>query len=145
MPRHAYQQTWDSVSRSVSDARYSVAGTADEGEIDRSGQSSALDIARETGLTSNDRVLEIGCGVARIGQRMASMCREWVGADVSVNMLVTQGGVRGGVSDQRRLFDLNGSDLTASPTSLSSRLLHGGIHDLEEWDRYRYCARPGAC
>jgi ubiquinone/menaquinone biosynthesis C-methylase UbiE len=140
VPRHAYQQTWDSVSRSVSDARYSVAGTADEAELDRSGQSSALDIARETGLTSSDRVLEIGCGVARIGQRMAALCREWVGADVSVNMLRHAKAACAAVSvNNVDFFHLNGSDLTGIPDASFDVVYCTAVFmHLEEWDRYRY-------
>ena len=140
VPRHAYQQTWDAVSRSVSDARYSVLGTADDAELDRSGQSSALDIARETGLTPTDRVLEIGCGVARIGLRMASMCREWVGADVSVNMLRHAKAACAAASVSNvDFFHLNGSDLTGLPDASFDVVYCTAVFmHLEEWDRYRY-------
>jgi ubiquinone/menaquinone biosynthesis C-methylase UbiE len=140
VPRHAYQATWDSVSQSVSDARYSVAGTADDAELDRSGHSSALDIARETGLTPNDRVLEIGCGVARIGQRIASMCREWVGSDVSVNMLRHAKAACAAASVTNvDFFHLNGSDLTGIPDASFDVVYCTAVFmHLEEWDRYRY-------
>jgi ubiquinone/menaquinone biosynthesis C-methylase UbiE len=140
VPRHAYQQTWDSVSQSVSDARYSVAGTADEAELDRSGHSSALDIARETGLTSTDRVLEIGCGVARIGQRIASMCKEWVGADVSVNMLRhAKAACEAASVSNVDFFHLNGTDLTGIPDASFDVVYCTAVFmHLEEWDRYRY-------
>lgn len=140
VPRHAYQQTWDSVSRSVSDARYSVAGTADEAEIERSGHSSAFDIAQETGLTPDDRVLEIGCGVARIGPRIASKCREWVGADVSVNMLrhAKEACAAAAVTNVD-FFHLNGSDLTGIPDASFDVVYCTAVFmHLEEWDRYRY-------
>jgi ubiquinone/menaquinone biosynthesis C-methylase UbiE len=140
VPRHLYQETWDSVSRSVSDARYSVAGTADQAELDRSGQSSALDIALETRMTSNDRVLEIGCGVARIGQRIASMCKEWVGADVSVNMLRHAKAACAAASVSNvDFFHLNGSDLTGIPDASFDVVYCTAVFmHLEEWDRYRY-------
>ena len=140
VPRHAYQQTWDSVSQSVSDARYSVAGTADEAELDRSGHSSALDIAREVGLTSNDRVLEIGCGVARIGQRIASMCKQWVGADVSVNMLRhAKAACAAASATNVDFFHLNGTDLAGIPDSSFDVVYCTAVFmHLEEWDRYRY-------
>ena len=140
VPRHAYQETWDSVSQSVSDARYSVAGTADEAELDRSGHSSALDIAREIGLTSNDRVLEIGCGVARIGQRIASMCKEWVGSDVSVNMLRHAKAACAAASVSNvDFFHLNGCDLTGIPDASFDVVYCTAVFmHLEEWDRYRY-------
>jgi SAM-dependent methyltransferase len=140
VPRHAYQQTWDSVSRSVSDARFSVSGTADDAELDRSGQSSALDISRETAMTSTDRVLEIGCGVARIGARMAPMCKQWVGADVSVNMLrhAKTACAAANVTNVD-FFHLNGSDLAGIPDASFDVVYCTAVFmHLEEWDRYRY-------
>ena len=39
------------------------------------------------GLTKNSRVLEIGCGMARVGRELAPHVGEWHGADISRNML----------------------------------------------------------
>jgi ubiquinone/menaquinone biosynthesis C-methylase UbiE len=39
------------------------------------------------GLNSTSRVLEIGCGMARVGTEMAPHVAEWHGADISRNML----------------------------------------------------------
>ncbi len=73
---------------------------------------------------------EIGCGVARIGQRIASMCREWVGSDVSVNMLRHAKAACAAASVTNvDFFHLNGSDLTGIPDAsfdvvYSHRRLH---------------------
>jgi ubiquinone/menaquinone biosynthesis C-methylase UbiE len=138
VPRHAYQQTWDAVSRSVSDARYSVAGTADQGELDRSGQSSATDVATETRMGPNDRVLEIGCGVGRIGAALAPRCREWVGADVSRNMLAH---AREALASHKNVgfLPLNGIDLAGLPDAWFDVVYCTAVFmHLEEWDRFRY-------
>ena len=91
-------------------------------------------------MTSNDRVLEIGCGVARIGQRIASMCREWVGADVSVNMLRHAKAACAAASVTNvDFFHLNGSDLTGIPDASFDVVYCTAVFmHLEEWDRYRY-------
>jgi SAM-dependent methyltransferase len=39
------------------------------------------------GLDKSSRVLEVGCGMARIGREMAPHVREWHGADIAKNML----------------------------------------------------------
>ena len=138
VPRHAYQQTWDSVSRSVSDARYAVAGTADVAEIDRTGQSSATDVANETGIAKDDRVLEIGCGVGRIGVALAPRCREWVGADVSLNMLAH---ARNALASHPNasFVHLNGIDLAGVPDASFDVVYCTAVFmHLEEWDRFRY-------
>ena len=47
-----------------------------------------LDILRATvGVQPADIVLEIGCGVGRVGRILAPFVREWIGCDVSTNML----------------------------------------------------------
>ncbi|MGH8010368.1 MAG: class I SAM-dependent methyltransferase, partial [Candidatus Binatia bacterium] len=38
-------------------------------------------------LQKSDRVLELGCGVARVGRELASFCGRWHGVDISENML----------------------------------------------------------
>jgi ubiquinone/menaquinone biosynthesis C-methylase UbiE len=39
------------------------------------------------GIKPTDVVLEIGCGIGRVGRVLAPICREWIGADVSENMI----------------------------------------------------------
>ena len=43
-----------------------------------------LELAR---IGAEDEVLEIGCGVGRIGLDLARHCRHWTGVDISSNML----------------------------------------------------------
>jgi len=63
LSRSDYGLVWNWVGRSLTAARWSVAGTADLAEIERTGLSSADTIARETGIGPTDVVLEIGCGI----------------------------------------------------------------------------------
>lgn len=138
VPRHAYQQTWDAVSRTLSDARFSVAGTADTQDLQRSGESTAADIRAETGLGATDRVLEIGCGVGRVGSKLAPHCREWVGADVSANMLRYAGEALRDIANAR-FVHLNGFDLAGLETAALNVVYCTAVFmHLDEWDRYRY-------
>jgi hypothetical protein len=86
-PRAAYRDVWNAASQSLTDARFSVSGTADVDELERSGASTADDIVVEAGVTPTDTVLEIGCGVGRVGAKLAPRCAQWIGADVSDQML----------------------------------------------------------
>jgi len=140
LPRHAYQETWDAVSRKLSDAQYSVAGTADTHVLDQSGESTANDVARETRITSADRVLEIGCGVGRVGVKLAARCREWVGADVSENMLRHAQQALASVNVTNASFvHLNGIDLSGIPDASFDVVYCTAVFmHLEEWDRFRY-------
>src|SRR5438874_878010 len=80
--RTDYARVWDIMSQSESDARCAVAGYADAVEWQRSGASTAEEVARETGIRHTDVVLEIGCGAARVGVQLAPKCARWIGADV---------------------------------------------------------------
>jgi ubiquinone/menaquinone biosynthesis C-methylase UbiE len=140
VPRHAYQETWDAVASNLNDARFSVAGTNDEGDLDRSGESTATDVQRETNVTTNDRVLEIGCGVGRVGVKLASRCREWVGSDVSEHMLRhTEAALAKVNAKNGRVFHLNGIDLDGlADASFDVVYCTTVFMHLDEWDRFRY-------
>jgi SAM-dependent methyltransferase len=138
VPRAAYQDTWDAVSRSLSDAQYSVAGTTDADELERSGESTANDIANETQITPKDVVLEIGCGVGRVGRHLAARCGEWIGADVSPQMLRHAQDALAGRTNVR-FVHLTGIDLTGvSDASMDVVYCTAVFMHLDEWERYRY-------
>ncbi len=148
-PRWAYGAVWNNSSRTLRNARISVAGYADQAEWDRSGLSTAQHIAKVTRMTPNDAVLEIGCGAGRVGDKMAPMCREWTGADVSQNML---GFAKEALTKHPnvRFVHLNGFDLTGVPDAAVDIVYCTAVFmHLDEWDRYRYVSeafrilRPG--
>jgi cyclopropane fatty-acyl-phospholipid synthase-like methyltransferase len=136
--RAEYGRVWDSVAQTRSDAMYSVAGYNDEAEWERSGRSTAGDVAAETGLTASDTVLDIGCGAGRVGVHLAPRCRTWIGADVSRQMLGHTKKALGAASNVE-LVHLTGDGL---PSSLDGRVdvvyCTTVFMHLEEWDRYRY-------
>ena len=138
--RGDYRVVWDSVATNLGDARVSVCGSPDDDEWDRTGVVSAETIARLTQMTTQDRVLEIGCGAGRVGRHIAASCREWVGADVSANMLeyarasLVADGVQNVAFEQ-----LQGSDLRAFPDASFDVVYCTAVFmHLDEWDRFRY-------
>jgi len=148
-PRAAYGAVWDAVATSLSDAQFSVAGTTDPVALAESGRSTADDVARETGIGPGDTVLEIGCGVARVGVSLAPRCARWIGADVSEEML---GHARVALAGQANVsfVHLNGVDLAGiADASVDVAYCTGVFMHLDEWERYRYLAeafrvlRPG--
>jgi ubiquinone/menaquinone biosynthesis C-methylase UbiE len=136
--RTEYGRVWDSVAQSRGDAMKAVAGHDSEAEWERSGRSTADDIAAETGLSPADTVLDIGCGAGRVGAHVAPRCRTWIGADVSRQMLAHARQALGGASNVE-LVHLSGDGL---PASLDGRVdvvyCTTVFMHLEEWDRYRY-------
>ena len=136
--RREYGRVWDSVAQTRSDAMFAVAGYADEAEWARSGRSTADDIASETGLTPADTVLDIGCGAGRVGVHLAPRSRQWIGADVSREMLAHTRAALGAAANVE-FVQLTGDGL---PASLDGRIdvvyCTTVFMHLEEWDRYRY-------
>ena len=138
--RGQYKSVWNSISTSEEDAKRVVAGLTDEDIIRQSVSLTLAMLQRYVGLARDDVVLEIGAGVGRVGAAVAPLCREWIGTDVSENMVRHM---------QRRLAALrnvrviatNGCDLAAIPSG-SVDLVYCTVvfPHLDEWDRYGYIA-----
>lgn len=136
--RREYGRVWDSVAQSRSDAMKAVAGHDSDAEWDRSGRSTADDIAAETGLSAADTVLDIGCGAGRVGVHLAPRSRTWIGADVSREMLAHTRTALGGAGNVD-FVQLTGDGLPASLDGTIDVVYCTTVFmHLEEWDRYRY-------
>ncbi len=147
--RGDYGAEWDAAAQSLVEARISVYGSADEGLYDYSGDATAKELVRVCGITKDDVVLEIGCGVGRVGSKLAPLCREWVGCDVSRAMLEHTRAAMGPQTNFR-LVHLNGRDLHGvEDASVDVVYCSAVFMHLDEWDRYRYVCeafrvlRPG--
>ncbi len=64
-----------------------IAGSEDEGLFIKGGRFEADFLREKVGINPTDTVLEIGCGVGRVGAHLAPHCRLWIGCDVSPNMV----------------------------------------------------------
>src|SRR5438105_3300340 len=82
-----YKDIWDKLSTNFNDASYHVCCVNDEDEIRRNGTITAAFLSDVLRIRKIDKVLEIGCGVARIGRELAPYCGEWHGSDISGNMI----------------------------------------------------------
>jgi len=83
----SYQEFWDRQSETVEAAIRAVDGSSDESTVQHTGIWTANQVAHALDLQTTDCVLELGCGVGRIGKELASRCTQWVGSDISPNML----------------------------------------------------------
>ncbi len=136
--RGDYRSVWDGVSRSIDDARISVAGYTDDNEWERTGIESAELLRRELRIGPDDTVMEIGCGAGRIAHHLAPHVKRWIGGDVSKNMLAHAADALAGVANVS-FVELAGSDLRAVPDgSLDAIYCTVVFMHLDEWDRYRY-------
>jgi SAM-dependent methyltransferase len=108
--RHEYKRVWDSVSRTDRDAVRAVAGHTDENLLRTSAEGFVPVLKECVGIHQTDVVLEIGAGVGRLGTVLAPLCREWIGADVSENM-VRHISRRLGTIPNAKAVAINGYDL----------------------------------
>ena len=136
--RSDYKGTWNQLSANLDQAKLNVAGTVEEDHFERTGAYSADFIARWTAMKPTDVVLEIGCGVGRVGKYLAPKCATWIGTDVAGNMLKHARERVGGLPNVR-LVELGTIGLQEIPSE-SVDVVYCTIvfMHLLEWDRYRY-------
>jgi ubiquinone/menaquinone biosynthesis C-methylase UbiE len=136
--RFQYKRVWNFVSKSESNAKMAVAGTADEERIKGSTAFTVQTLQRCVGVQKTDVVLEIGAGVGRVGAAVAPLCRQWIGTDVSENM-VRHIKRRLAQYDNVQALATNGYDLNAVASN-SIDLVYCTIvlMHLSQWERYGY-------
>jgi ubiquinone/menaquinone biosynthesis C-methylase UbiE len=140
MPRSDYKRTWQHLAGTENDAKMFVASTVDEGAFKRSAQYTRETLERFVGLRPTDTVLEIGCGVGRLAPEIAPRVAQWVGTDISSNMLEHARRRLSGLTNIRlvELADVGlGEIADASVDVVYCTVVF--MH-LYEWDRYKYVA-----
>jgi ubiquinone/menaquinone biosynthesis C-methylase UbiE len=138
MMRSDYKSVWTALSESLSSAKMHVSGTEDEAIVERSGAGTSEFLLSHVGIHSTDVVLEIGCGIGRVGKHLAGRCRRWIGADVSPHMLKF-------AAERLRDFsnvefvELSRNDLRPiNDNSIDVAYCTVVFMHLESWDRYSY-------
>jgi ubiquinone/menaquinone biosynthesis C-methylase UbiE len=138
--RNRYKQVWTALSTTEDGAKMVVQGCTDEAVLEQSALYDFARLRRGIRLDSSSAVLEIGCGVGRLGKMFAPLCRTWTGCDVSPHMLA-YARRRLAAFDNARFVELSGYDLQpiadASQDIVYSTVVF--MH-LAEWDRYNYIA-----
>jgi ubiquinone/menaquinone biosynthesis C-methylase UbiE len=148
--RRQYAATWDLLTGSREEAYSAAAGhTKDEAEFRQSAAKTVQNLLELAPVLPHDQVLEVGCGVARIGRELARSCATWTGADVSANMLTHAAPRLEGLPNVR-LVQLHTVELAEFENSsfdvvyFTNMLIH-----LDEMDRWQYAQeafrvlRPG--
>lgn len=147
--RSAYKSTWNELSTSLDRAKMHVTGYVEETLIQTSAEETKRVLLATVGIGPTDVVLEIGCGIGRVGKVIAPLCKEWIGCDVSTNMLQH---TAERLKDARnvRFVELSGYDLKPiADQSVDVVYCTVVFMHLDEWDRYSYildahrALRPG--
>jgi SAM-dependent methyltransferase len=91
MENKTYKDFWNRQASSPESAISAVDGSQSEDVVQHTGRWSAEQVRAALDIGPNDRVLELGCGIGRIGRELAPRCRHWTGVDISENMIAYAG------------------------------------------------------
>src|SRR3954469_23258634 len=134
--RSEYKRVWTALSESLASAKVHVSGTEDESIFEKSGIGTSQFLLQNVGINPTHVVLEIGCGVGRVGKHLAKHCQRWIGSDVSPNMLKFAAERLRGFSNVE-FIELSGNDLKPiSDNSIDLVYCTVVFMHLESWDRY---------
>lgn len=136
--RSDYKSTWEALAPNEQQARMFVAGHTDDAEWDRSAGITHGILEEFVEIRPDDVILEIGCGIGRVGKVLSPLCTRWIGADISSGMLTC---ARDYLKDLPNidLVELHRVGLDPIPDN-SIDLVYCTVvfMHLLEWDRYRY-------
>jgi len=136
--RSAYKRVWERQSQDADVAALAVAGHTDEPTLDLTGRQFVDTLRATTGLDPADVILEIGCGIGRVGKVLSEECRHWFGSDISAGMLRH---AAGRLKDRPNitLVELATVGLQEFPRDAFDLVYCTIVFmHLFEWDRYRY-------
>ncbi len=136
--RSDYKTTWNALAGDETHARLHVAGHLDNAEWNRSAGVTKSVLEDFVGIRAEDEILEIGCGMGRVGRVLAPVCRRWTGCDISGAMLAQARLYLAGVPNVH-LHELPGVGLEGIADA-SLDLVYSTVvfMHLYEWDRHRY-------
>lgn len=136
--RPGYKNVWNELAHTEHSALMHVAGYTDPEKLAWATGITERMLEETIGIRATDTMLEIGCGVGRVGQVLAPRVARWIGCDVSENML---GHAHRRLAGRRNveLVATNGHDLRAiADNSVDAVYCTVVFMHLEEWDRYAY-------
>jgi ubiquinone/menaquinone biosynthesis C-methylase UbiE len=136
--RSEYKKVWSALSTTLDQAKLHVIGVTDEDALRATGEETLGFLQESVGIRKNDVVLEIGCGIGRVGKLVAPLCQKWIGCDVASNML-SLAAERLRDLPSVELKEISGYDLKGvGDDSVDVVYCTVVFMHLEPWDRYNY-------
>jgi ubiquinone/menaquinone biosynthesis C-methylase UbiE len=136
--RSEYKKVWSALSTTPDQAKLHVIGVTDEEALRATGEQTLGFLQESVGIREDDVVLEIGCGIGRVGRMVAPLCRKWIGCDVASNMLSLAAKRLRDLSNVQ-LQEISGYNLSGvADASVDVVYCTVVFMHLESWDRYNY-------
>ncbi len=138
MELNSYKATWNNRVNSLKTGAIAVDGSTDEDTLVSNGKWTADQMLAALDINKNDVVLEMGCGVARIGKLLAPHCKKWIGTDIAENMIAV-------AQERLKEFDnvefhaLERNDLSCIPDASIDKVYTVAVFcHLDKEDLYNY-------
>jgi ubiquinone/menaquinone biosynthesis C-methylase UbiE len=138
LKRKQYAAVWDSLAATRELATISACGERDESAVRSSVQICVRNIQELARISPQDEVLEIGCGVGRVGRELALHCKSWTGSDVSARMLAYAEERLKGMENIRLVLLQRGGLREIKSGSYNVVFATNMLCHLDEMDRWRY-------
>jgi len=136
--RSQYKKVWSALSTTEDQAKLHVIGVTEEAALQATGEETLMFLKDSVGIEKDDVVLEIGCGIGRVGKFVAPLCQKWIGCDVASNMLALAAERLKDLSNVE-LVEISGYNLSGVPdASVDVVYCTVVFMHLESWDRYNY-------
>ena len=136
--RSEYKKVWSALSTTEDQAKLHVIGVTEEDALRSTGEQTLKFLQESVGIRKDDVVLEIGCGIGRVGKLVAPLCQKWIGCDVASNMLALAAERLRGL-DNVELKEISGYNLSGvADASVNVVYCTVVFMHLEPWDRYNY-------
>ena len=136
--RSEYKKVWSGLSTSEEQAKLHVIGVTEEDALRATGEQTLGFLQESVGIRKDDVILEIGCGIGRVGRVVAPLCRKWIGCDVASNMLSLTAERLQDLPNVE-LKEISGYDLRGvADASVDVVYCTVVFMHLESWDRYNY-------
>ena len=136
--RSEYKKVWSALSTTEEQAKLHVIGVTEEAALEATGKETLTFLQESVGIGKDDVVLEIGCGIGRVGKVVAPLCRKWIGCDVASNMLSLTAQRLKDLSNVK-LMEISGYNLDGvADGSVDVVYCTVVFMHLESWDRYNY-------
>jgi len=74
--RSEYKKVWSALSSTSDQAKLHVIGVTDEAALRATGEETLRVLQETVGIRKDDVVLEIGCGIGRVGKLVVPLCRK---------------------------------------------------------------------
>jgi len=138
LKRNQYAQVWDSLSSSRELACDAACGERDEADVRRSVETCLNNLVSLLSISRQDEVLEIGCGVGRVGRELAPLCKSWTGSDISANMLAHARDRMQGIGNANFVQLVAGGLGEFADASFDVVFATNMLGHLDEFDRFQY-------